>query len=81
MEVVLEHGRLTAGSPGAATMGPLAQPAFVDEDDRTPFLLGFFLMAGQRFLFHSSIVASSRSSARPAGRCTLQFNCRRIFHT
>jgi len=29
-------------------MRSLTYPAFVDEEDRTPFLEGFFLVAGQR---------------------------------
>jgi len=81
VKVILQHGCLPAWSPGTATVRPLAQSAFVDEDDGAAFRLGFFLMAGQRSLFHCWMAASSRSSARPAGRCTLQFNWRRIFQT
>jgi hypothetical protein len=34
---------------------------------------------GQRARFQCSMFSSSRSNARPTGRCTLQFNRRRIF--
>jgi hypothetical protein len=30
---------------------PLAQPAFVDEDDGAALFLGFFLISGQRSFF------------------------------
>jgi len=81
VEVMLQDGSLSAGCPSAAAMGTPAQPAFVDEDDRTPLFAGCFLMAGQRFFFQSSMAASFRSTARPTGNCGLQFNFRRIFHT
>jgi len=81
IEVMLQNGGLSARRPGAATMGTLAQTAFVDKDDRAPLLAGFFLMAGQRFFFQSSMAASFRSTARPTGNCGLQFSLRRIFHT
>ena len=42
VEMELEHGRLAAGRPGAAAVRPLAQPAFVEEDDRAALFLGFF---------------------------------------
>ena len=81
VEVELENGCLPARRPGAPPMRPLAQPAFVDEDDDAALFLGFFLISGQRLRFHLSIKASSRSRARPTGCCTLQFNCRRIRQT
>src|SRR5438270_2383565 len=81
VEVVLEHGSLAAWRPGATPVGPLAQPAFVDEDDRAPFFLGFFLMSGHVFRFQWSMVSSLRSRARPSGRCGLQFSCRNSFQT
>jgi hypothetical protein len=52
IEVILQDRCLAAGSPGTTTMWPLAQSAFVDEDDRAAFILGFFLRAGQRSVFH-----------------------------
>ena len=42
IEVVLQHGRLSARRPGAAAMGPLAEPALVDEDDGPALCLAFF---------------------------------------
>jgi hypothetical protein len=62
-------------------MRPLIQSVFVNEDDHSVFLLGFFLMAGHVLRFHSAMASSFRSSARPFGRCGLQFNCRSSFHT
>ena len=46
IEVVLEHRSLSAWRPGPAAVRPLTQSAFVDEDDRTALLAGFFLIAG-----------------------------------
>ena len=51
VEVELEHRRPAARRPRAAAMRPLAQPAFVDEDDRAALFLGFFLRAGQVLVF------------------------------
>jgi hypothetical protein len=81
VEVKLEDGCLPARRPGAPPMRPLAQAAFVYEDDGAAFFLGFFLVSGQRLRFHSSIKPSLRSRARPTGCCTLQFNCRRMRQT
>jgi len=81
VEGILQHGRLSLGRPGAATMGSLAQPAFVDEDDRAAFPLGFFLIPGQRRFFQCWIVSSLRSNARPVGRWQLQPNRRRMRQT
>ena len=81
VEVKLENGRLPARCPRAPPVGPLAQTAFVDEDDRAPFFLSFFLIAGQRLRFQSSINPSFRSNARPTGSWTLQFSWRRMRQT
>ena len=51
VEMVLQHRGLTPWGPSATTVGALAQPAFVDEDDRAPLFLGFFLRSGQVFRF------------------------------
>ena len=51
IEVILDHRRLTPRRPGTTAMRPLAQPAFVDEDDRAPFFFGFFLISGQVLRF------------------------------
>jgi hypothetical protein len=76
----LQHRRFAARCPGAATVGSFAQSAFVDENDRSPLFLGFFLISGQRFRFHARIFSSSRSHVRPVGRWQLQPNCLRIRH-
>jgi len=81
IEVVLQDRGLASWRPGAAAMRSLTQPAFVDEDNGAALFLGFFLMAGQVFRFHSAIASSFRSSARPTGRCGLQFSCRNNFQT
>jgi len=80
IEVILQNRCLPAGCPRPAAVWALAQSAFVEEDDRAAFL-GFFLMAGQVFRFHSPMASSVRSNARPAGRCGLQFSCRNSFQT
>lgn len=67
-EMILENGGLAPGSPGSATVGSLAQPTFVDEDDRAFLAPGFFLRAGHRDFFHRAMASSSRSIARPVGR-------------
>src|ERR1019366_3273043 len=42
VEVILQHRRVSTRGPGAHPMGPLAQPAFVDEDDGAPRAERFF---------------------------------------
>ena len=42
VEIEFEDGGLPAGRPGPTAMRPLAQSAFVDEDDRAPFSARFF---------------------------------------
>jgi len=42
VEAVLEYRRLTPRRPSARPVRPLAEPAFVYEDDRPPFPEGFF---------------------------------------
>jgi hypothetical protein len=81
VKVILQNRSLSSRSPGAADVGSLAQPALVDEDDGPTFLAGFFLMAGQRYLFQCRMASSSRSNARPVGRWQLQPNCPRIRQT
>jgi hypothetical protein len=81
VEVKLQDRRLPAWCPGASPMRPLAQSAFVGEDDRAALFLSFFLISGQRLCFHSSIPVSFRSKARPTGCCTLQCNWRRMRQT
>src|SRR5437868_7377122 len=78
VEIELENGGLPAGRPRATPMRPLAQSAFVDEDDRAPFSARFFLIADHFFLFQVRISSSLRSRARPVGRCGLQPSLTRI---
>jgi hypothetical protein len=77
VEMVLEDRRLPPGRPGPAAVGPLAQSALVDEDDRLPLRGSVFFSAGQRTRFQWRIAASFRSSARPVGRWQLQPSCLR----
>jgi hypothetical protein len=81
VEMELQDGCLPARRPRAPSMRPLAEAAFVYEDDRSALFLSFFLISGQRLCFHWSMRVSFRSRARPTGCCTLQFNCRRIRQT
>ena len=52
VEVILQHGRLSAWGPGTAAVRTLAQSTLVDEDDRPTFVFGLFFNSGQRFCFH-----------------------------
>jgi len=81
VEGVLQNRRLAFGCPGPHPMRSLAQPAFVDEDDRPSLCLRFFLMAGQMCFFQARTACSLRSRARPTGRWQLQPNPTRIFQT
>src|ERR1700674_1286403 len=74
VEMILQHRCLASWRPGAAAMRTLAQSAFIDEDDGSPFFLGFFLSPAQRF-FPRRMADSSRPDARPAGRWQLQPIC------
>src|ERR1700678_1144181 len=80
-EAVLQERCLTLRGPGACAAGSFGQTRFVDEDDYSALPRSDFFMAGQRFSFHVRIAASSRSRARPAGRCTLQPSCCSMRHT
>ena len=81
VEVKLQHWGLPPWRPGTATVRALAQSALVDEDDRAPLFCSFVFTTGQRRRFHFRIASSSRSIARPVGRCTLQPSRRRIRQT
>jgi len=50
IEIVFQYRGLSPWCPGATTVRALAQSTLVDEDDRAPFLVGFFLILGQTFL-------------------------------
>jgi hypothetical protein len=62
-------------------MGSLAQPRFLNEDDRAALFLGVFFSSGQRACFHRRTAFSLRSRARPTGRWQLHPNPRRIRQT
>src|ERR1035437_6936982 len=68
VEVILQHRRVSARGPGAHPMGPLAQPAFVDEDDGAPRAERFFLSCGQRtrFQYRMAFFAPPRRAPRGA---------------
>src|ERR1700676_2138991 len=48
VEVVLQHRSLSPRRPGAAAMGPFAEPALVDENYDPALLFGLFFNSGQR---------------------------------
>jgi hypothetical protein len=81
VEGILQYGSLTARSPGADPMRLLAQSAFVDKDDCSPLLPGFFFISGHRTCFQRWMAGSSRWVARPIGRWQLQPRERKIRHT
>src|SRR6202521_5501203 len=81
VEVVLQHRGLSPRRPGAAAMGPFAEPAFVDENYDPALIFGLLLNSGQRSFFQRWMAFSSRSSARPVGLWQLHPSRRRIFHT
>ena len=81
IEMILQHWGVTPPRPGPAAVRPLTQSAFVEEDDRSPLFLGFFLMSGQVTFCQWRMAPSLRSSARPVGRWQLQPSDTRIFHT
>src|SRR4030081_2243656 len=80
VEVVLQHRILSPRRPGAAAMGPLAEPALVDENYDPALIFGLFFNSGQRSFFQRWMALSSRSRARPADRWKLHPSRRRIFH-
>jgi len=81
VEVILQDGRLAPWRPGPDPVWALAQPALVYEDDDSPLPRCVPFGAGQRFSFQCWIACSSRSSACPVGRCTLQPRSRRMRQT
>src|SRR6185437_5426269 len=80
-EAVLQDRCLALRGPGTCAAGSFGQTRFVDKDDYSALPRSDFFMAGHRFSFQVRIAASSRSRARPAGRCTLQPNCCSMRHT
>jgi hypothetical protein len=75
VEMVWQHRSLPLRRPGPATVRPLAQSAFVDEDDGLALPSGVFFNSGQRRFFQRRMACSSRSKARPTGRWQLQPSC------
>ncbi len=75
VEVELQDRGLAFGTPRPYPVRLLAQAAFVDEDERTPFCLGFFLMRGHSTRFQRTISTSLRSRALPVGRWQLHPIC------
>src|SRR3984893_3464524 len=72
VEVILQHWSLSPRRPGAAAMGPLAEPALVDENYDPALLFGLFLTpasapsSNARWLFHRAPEPDPRSLATPA---------------
>src|SRR6202171_5379638 len=54
VEVVLQPRGVSPRRPGAAAMGPLAEPALVDENYDPALLFGLFFNSGQRFFCQRS---------------------------
>jgi len=73
--------RLAARRPGAPHARDQEEARLVDEDEVGAQPRGFFLMCGQVLRFQRSIRASSRSSARRSGFCTLQPRSRKSLPT
>src|SRR5579883_2043379 len=71
-EGVLQDRRLAPGSPGACAAGTFGKTRLVYEDDDSSLPRGDFFRAGHLLAFQLRIAPSSRSRARPVGRCTLQ---------
>lgn len=71
VEGLVQHRGLPAWRPSACPRGTGAQPAFIDKDDGSLFLLGLFFKAGQPVCCQQRIAFSSRSTARRSGRWQL----------
>src|SRR6266481_1439658 len=81
VKAVLENGRLPFRCPSLDPGRSFAQSRFVDEDDGSPFAEGLFFSVGQRLARQVLIAASSRCSARPAGRWLEKPSSRRMRQT
>lgn len=64
VEMKLENGGLSIGSPGPNSGGAFADTRLVDKDDQLTFPLSFFLREGQVRRFHERTASSWRSMAR-----------------
>ena len=67
-----EHRSLSAPAPSAAHHRQQEQPALIEENQPSVQLPGFFLSRGHCCLIQRWIPCSSRSKARPVGRCGVQ---------
>ena len=72
IEGLMQHRRLAAQRPGADMRWPRAQTAFIDEDDGSLLLTGFFFKAGHSTRRQRRMARSSRSMARRSGRWQLK---------
>ena len=72
VEVELDDGCLTFGSPGSHAGRAFADSRLVDKDGQSAFPPGFFLRAGQVLHFQERTVSSLRSMARFSGFCGLK---------
>lgn len=72
VEVELNDGCLSLGSPGPHACRAFADSGLVDKDGQSAFSLGFFLRAGQVLRFQERTVSSLRSMARFSGFCGLK---------
>src|ERR1700678_1248926 len=71
-EAILQYRCLAFRGPGTYATRSLGQSRFVDEDDHSTLSRRDFFSSGHLLAFQVRIAFSSRSRARPAGRCTLQ---------
>ncbi len=69
---VAQQGRATPWCPGAPHHGGQLEPGLIEEDEVGAQPPGVFFTRGHSFLFHRSILASSRSRARRSGFWALQ---------
>ena len=73
-----QHGRLPTWRVGAHCHGQQVKTGLIYEDDRSFFLFGLFLSAGQRSAFQLRIASSLRWVARCTGFWTLCLRARRM---
>lgn len=78
---LIEHGSVTAGSPGAAHPGGHQKTGFIQEHQMRLQPVGFFLMRGQSFLIQRRMARASRSTARRSGFWGLHPRARNKRHT
>jgi len=81
IEVILENRRVAPRCPGSHPIRPFAEPALVDKDYGFALARRVFFSNGQRSSFQRWMAFSSRSSARPLGRCAVHPICLRMRQT